>query len=160
MTDSRIDEVLRMLDPPSGERPWYGGASPLGCLRGVDAGKASWRPAVERKTIWEIALHMAYWKYDVRRKLADLPEGSFGRSPSNWPGMPGVCDEKGWRKDRDLFRSEHRGLVEAVRGMDPMVLDRLASGSKRYRMMDLLFGVVMHDVHHVGQIQMMKRMAP
>ena len=45
MTDGRIGDVLRVLDPPPGFRPWHGGASPTGSLRGVSEEEAAWRPA-------------------------------------------------------------------------------------------------------------------
>jgi uncharacterized damage-inducible protein DinB len=49
-------------------------------------------------------------------------------------------------------------IVEAVRAFDPRRLDKTAPGSANYRFVDLLFGVVSHDLYHVGQIQVLKRL--
>lgn len=159
MKDSRLDEILYLLDPPAGQRLWYGGAGIGGCLRGVTPDQAAWKPARDRHSVWELTLHLAYWKYAVRRHLVEgLPQGSFPRSPSNWPAVPGPADGPAWKADRALLRTEHDALVEAVRGFDPRRLDEAAPGSGSYRIVDLLFGVASHDLYHVGQIQMLKRL--
>lgn len=158
MFDHRLDEVIRAMSPPKGKRLWFGGASPVGCLRGVSAETAVKRLAPDRHNIWEFALHIAYWKYAVRRVLEDLPSGSFPRSPSDWPAVRQPPDEKAWKQDRSLLRREHEDLVEAVRRFDSGRLDEPTPGSGSYRTIDLLHGIVMHDAYHVGQIQLAKRL--
>lgn len=158
MKDSRIVEILHMLDPAPGERLWFGGASPLGCLRGVSPEQAAWKPSPDRHNIWELALHLAYWKYAIRRNLEGSPAGGFPRSPSNWPRLPDVIDAASWKKDRTLLRFEHEKLVSAVEKFDPKRLDQKSRGNGAYRYADLLFGTVMHDTYHVAQIQLTKRL--
>jgi len=158
MTEPRLAEVLHLLDPPAGTRLWYGGATVLGALRGVGPDQAAWKPGASRHSIWELALHAAYWKYAVRRRLDDsVPRGGFPRTPSNWPLIPGVRDARTWKADRALLRDEHEALVLVARSLTADQLDhRDAKGD--YRALDLLFGVVTHDVYHTGQIQLMKRL--
>jgi uncharacterized damage-inducible protein DinB len=157
--DSRLREILDLLDPPAAKRLWYGGATVAGCLRGVTPEQAAWKPARGRHSIWELTLHLAYWKYAVRRRLEASPSGMFPRSPANWPTVPKPADTPHWKADRALLRSEHAQLVEAVRGFDPRRLDEGAPGSQTYRFVDLLLGIVSHDLYHVGQIQMLKRLS-
>lgn len=157
MSDGRrLEEALRLLAPPPGEPPWAGGATPLGCLRGVLARQAAWKPAADRYSIWELTLHIAYWKYAVRRRLDGSPKGGFPRTPSNWPRVPDPAGDAAWKEDRSLLRDEHERLVEAVRSFDPGRLDEPGTG--KYRFADLIYGVAMHDTYHVGQIQLMKRL--
>ncbi len=156
--DPRLAEVLRFLDPPTGLGPWHGGPTILGCLRGVAAEAARWRPAPSRRSIWELALHVAYWKYAVRRRLTGEPAGSFPRAPADWPAASAGRPIAAWKADRALLRSEHRRLVDAVRSLDPEGLDEPAGKSKKYRVADLLFGSVAHDLHHIGQMQLLKRL--
>ncbi len=158
MDDPRLREVLHLLAAGAGQRLWLGGATPLRCLRGVGPEQAAWKPAPDRHSIWELTLHIAYWKYAVRRNLEGSPRGGFPRSPSDWPQPPEVADAGSWKADRALLRSEHDRLVAAVRAFDPRRLDEEAPGSGAYRFVDLLFGVVTHDLYHVGQIQMLKRL--
>jgi len=158
MTEPRLTEVLHLLDPAAGAKLWYGGATAAGSLRGVGHDQAAWKPTQDRHSIWELALHIAYWKYAVRRRLDEsVPRGSFPRSPANWPRIPREPNERAWKEDRALLRREHEDLVAVARTLEPDHLDRRdAKGD--YRALDLLFGVVTHDIYHTGQIQLMKRL--
>lgn len=155
VADARIDEALLLLDPPPGRPPWAGGATVLGCLRGVGAAQAAWTPASDRASVWELVLHIAYWKYAVRRKLENGKKGGFPRKPANFPALPNSRDEAAWKRDRAVLREEHAQLVGAIRSFDAKCLDEPAG---KYRFADLIFGIAMHDVHHVGQIQLIKRL--
>ena len=158
MTEPRLAEVLHLLDPPPGPKLWYGGATVFGSLRGVGHDQASWKPGPDRHSIWELALHAAYWKYAVRRRLDhSVPRGAFPRSPANWPHMPDVRDERTWKADRALLRDEHEALVAVARSLSPDLIDR-RDAKGHYRALDLLFGVATHDIYHTGQIQLMKRL--
>lgn len=158
LDDPRLLEIVNLLDPPAGKRLWYGGATISGCLRGVTPEQAAWRPAPKRHSIWELTLHLAYWKCAVRRNLEALPRGTFPRSPANWPTVPKPASASRWKADRTLLRSEHAQLVGAVRAFDPARLDEPTGHSESFRFVDLLFGIVSHDLYHVGQIQVLKRM--
>lgn len=161
MADRRLEEALRHLDPPTGFRPWHGGASVLGSLRGVRAEVAAWKPYPDRHSIWELALHIAYWNYAVLRRVTDAGQGGFPRSPSNWPDVPEPPDEAAWAADRRLVREWHDRLVTAVRGFDDGRLDHEAGETAKTRTTyaDLITGVLLHDTYHAGQIQLMKRLA-
>jgi uncharacterized damage-inducible protein DinB len=119
---------------------------------------AAWKPRPDRHSIWEFTLHIAYWKYAVRRRLTGSAVGGFPRSPANWPAVPDVRDARSWSHDRSLLRSEQKALVAAVRSFDPKRLDQRPSGKGEYRYLDLMHGVVLHDTYHVGQVQLLKRM--
>jgi hypothetical protein len=158
MSDPRIGEALTLLQPGKGKRLWYGGATVAGSLRGVGPDLAAWRPGPGRHPIWGLVLHLAYWKYAVRRVLEDSPKGAFPRKPSNWPAMPDPADAKAWKRDRALLNDEQEKLLQAIRGFDPERLDQPAPGSGSHRFIDLVFGVSTHDLYHTGQIQLIKRL--
>ncbi len=158
MTDSRIDEILNLLQPKKGTRLWYGGATAAGSLRGVGCEEAAWKPAPERHSICALVLHLAYWKYAVRRILEDSPKGVFARQPSNWPAVPVDAGEKALKEDRGLLVEEQVKLLAVVRAFGPRRLDEIAPGSGRYRFIDLMFGVATHDLYHTGQIQLVRRL--
>ena len=158
MADQRIEDVLRHLHPPPGAKPWHGGPTVLGALRGVSSVVASWRPYPERHSIWGLALHVAYWNYAVERRLTDGERGHFPRRPSNWPRVPQSSDEATWSVDRRLVREHHDRLVEAVAAFDVSRLDEV-QGSSKTTYADLISGILLHDTYHAGQIQMLKRLA-
>ena len=63
-----LDLLVHAIQPAAGQA-WHGGPTPVGALRGVGAAEAWWRPAPRRKSIWMLTLHIAYWKYAIRRVL-------------------------------------------------------------------------------------------
>jgi len=158
VSGQRIDEILNLLQPEKGKRLWYGGATAAGSLRGVACEEAAWKPAPDRHGIWALVLHLAYWKYAVRRILENSAKGAFPRKPSNWPAVPAGKGEKAWQQDRLLLREEHGKLLAVVRAFDHRRLDKIAPGSGSYRFADLMFGVATHDLYHTGQIQLVKRL--
>ncbi len=147
--DSASALLLQMLDEAFEKKTWHG-PNLKGSLRGVTAEDAAWRPAPGRHNIWELAVHAAYWKYAVHRRLRGGPRGSFALRGSNWFARPAVRNEKAWREDRALLLREHRKLRQAV--ADP-------GGEKQLRArLRMIFGVAFHDVYHAGQIQLLKKL--
>lgn len=157
MSRQTIDLIARTIGPPSG-RAWHGGVTPVGALRGVDAVQARWVPGPRRHGIWALTLHIAYWKYAVRRHLEGRAIPRFPRNPANWPAVPARADEPAWRADRALLAEEHRRFIAAVARFDGAKLHRRPPGGKRWTYGDLILGVLAHDAYHTGQIQLLKRL--
>ena len=150
--------LLRYLDPPPGRQGWHGGPTPLGSLRGVDPEQAAWKPGPRRHSIWELALHIAYWKYAVRRRLTGGKAHTFERAPANWPAVADPADGRAWAADRALLRQEHERLLDTVATIPLTHLGRHPPGSKKWTYGELILGIAQHDAYHAGQIQLMKRL--
>jgi uncharacterized damage-inducible protein DinB len=156
--------LLWNLQPPPGRKNWHGGPSPVGALRGVTAAEAAWRPTPRRKSIWELTLHIAYWKYTVSRHLERGHAARFPRAPANFPAQPEPSDEAAWARDVRLLRDEHERLVAAVRALPERSLGRMPPGeahpgaSRRWTYGELVLGIAAHDAYHTGQIQLLKRL--
>jgi DinB family protein len=156
--DSRIVLLLEIMDQAFDQRGWHG-TTLRGSLRGISPTEALWRPGPKRHNIWELAIHAAYWKYAVRRRLAGDGVGSFGRKPSNWPVIPEPADLKAWKEDVGLLESEHAKLREVVVGLTPADLKR-RSPKGVWTYAEEIHGVAAHDLYHTGQIQLIKRLMP
>jgi hypothetical protein len=144
-----IKLLLQILDYAYERRSWHG-PNLKQSLRGVTAKQAAWRPTLGRHNICEVAVHSAYWKYVVRRRLRGEPRGSFSLPGSNWFPRPGVLSEEAWRGDRALLDQEHRKLRQAV--------SALLRSPPRAVPWSLIFGVAFHDVYHAGQIRLLRRL--
>jgi DinB superfamily len=151
-----IAQLLRVSDQAYDQKSWHG-TTLRGALRGVSVEEALWRPAPGRHNIWELALHTAYWKYVVRRRLSGDATGSFERSPSNWPAVPAAADQKMWRRDVALLDTEHRKLRAIVADLTPAGL-RKRSPKGVWTYAEEIHGVAAHDLYHTGQIQLIKRL--
>jgi hypothetical protein len=154
--DPRVPLLLAVLDQAYDARGWHG-TTLRGALRALKPAHALWRPAPGRHCIWELALHAAYWKYAVRRRLGDQERGSFPRVPSNWPRVPARPDAAAWRADLALLEREHRLLRGLVARLSAAELDA-RSPRGEWRNIEQLHGVAAHDLYHTGQIQLIKRL--
>jgi len=106
--------------------------------------------------VWELAVHAAYWKYAVWRRLTGEKRGSFPRKGSNWFAMPAPTTEARWREELGLLADCHRALRAAVASLRDDDLRRRAPGSSE-TVGRLVRGVAAHDLYHAGQIQLVKR---
>ena len=146
------------VQPRPGRGAWHGGPTAVGSLRGVTAKQAAWSPAKGRKSIWQLALHIAYWKYAVRRRLEGGSETKFPRSPANWPRVPVPASDRVWKEDVALLQAEHERLVAVVASIPSSKYSTKLSSGKQWTLGELIVGIAQHDAYHVGQIQMLKRL--
>ena len=154
--DKVKDLLLKLIDEGFANHAWHG-SNLKGSLRGISAREAAWRPDNNRHNIWEIAVHAAYWKYAVRRRLSGEKRGSFPLKGSSWFVRPESLTENAWKSDLKLLAEEHRLLRETV---EHLAVARLQtrSPSGKYTYETLIYGIANHDVYHTGQIQLIKRL--
>lgn len=135
--------------------PWHGQAL-SGILDGIGALEASAHSVTDAHSIWELVLHMTYWRRVV---LAASPDS---RSPTTSPILPrtGECPAKrlreAWQETRDEL---HRTQEELLAALDSVDEDRLMENvpEREYSFYVLLHGVVQHDVYHAGQIALLRK---
>ena len=155
--DVQVALLLRMLDEAFDRKAWHG-PNLRGSIRGLDAVRASWRPAPGRHNIWEIVVHAAYWKYAVRRRLTGEKRGSFALAGSNWFKRPASASDD-WLADVALLQEEHGRLRQVVASLRDRDLTRAVAGGSQAKG-TLVYGVAAHDVYHAGQVQLLKRLGP
>ncbi len=154
-TDPRTALLLQLIDQAYDRKSWHG-TNLRGSLRRLTPEQAAFRPRDERHNIWELAVHAAYWKYVVRRKLLGEPRGSFPLKGSNWFARPdGDLSAAAWRADLALLDRAHRSLRDAVARLTRPALDADAGPAS---VLGLVTGVAAHDLYHAGQIQLLKRL--
>jgi uncharacterized damage-inducible protein DinB len=146
------DSVILELFEEAFERKTWHGPNLWQSLKGVTAKQAAWRPGPSRHNIWEEALHAAYWKYAVRRRLQGGQRGSFAIKGSNFFPRPqlGRSSEEDWKADKAILRQEHAALRSAV--------EHTLTKPVSTKVMRMLWGVALHDVYHAGQIRLLRRL--
>jgi uncharacterized damage-inducible protein DinB len=149
-----IGVLLHLLDEAYGKAAWHG-PNLKGSLRGVSARQAAWRPAKGRHSVRDLALHAAYWKYVVRRRMTGEKRGSFPIEGSNFFDLP-VPSEKAWRAEREILERQHRALRAAVAAFPAAHLRKPLPGTRGRIALREIAGAALHDVYHAGQIQLVK----
>lgn len=140
--------LLSLIDEAYERKTWHG-PNLRGALRGITARQAARRPSKGRHSIWELAVHAAYWKYTVRRRMLGEKRGSFPIKGSNWFGRKENLTEKAWRADLALLRDAHSSLRRAIAAAPAASVRKLSP---------MIYGIAFHDVYHAGQIQLIKRL--
>jgi DinB family protein len=157
MAWSEIGLLLELIDRAYDRKSWHG-PNLRGSIRGIGVSTAAWRPAAGRHNIWEIAVHAAYWKYTVRRRLLGEKRGSFPLKGSNWFPRPATPTAEAWAEDLALLEQAHQSMRAAIAGLPSSKLGFHPPGSKVSNL-ELISGIAAHDVYHAGQIQLLKRLA-
>lgn len=153
--DSEIALLLDLLDEAFDKKSWHG-PNLRGAIRGVSARGAAWRPAPGLHNIWEYAVHAAYWKYIVRRRITGEKRGSFVLLGSNFFERPTELTEGAWKSDVGILVSQHMDLRRAVMELKPAMRE----DRKRWRiLLHLIRGAAAHDLYHAGQIRLLRRLA-
>jgi hypothetical protein len=140
-------DLLELLDEAYDKKSWHG-PNLRGALRGISAAQAAVRPFPGKHNIWELALHCAYWKYTVRRRLTGEKRGPFMLKGSNFfeRPLPGRDKESDWKADLAILESEHqmlRRVVADLKRPDPALRH-------------IIRGVAAHDLYHAGQIRLLR----
>jgi hypothetical protein len=158
MRNAEIDLLLNIIDQGFDRKSWHG-TNLRGSLRGLTVDEAAWRPAPDRRNIWELILHSAYWKYTVTRRLKDMPRGSFPLKGSNFWVRPSAtpASDGELKADIALLVTMHVALRHAVAAVKPSDLQKTAPGGTT-TLRALITGVAAHDTYHAGQIQLLKRL--
>ena len=152
-----MELLLGIIDRAYNKQSWHG-TNLRGSIRGLSIDVATWRPAPDRHSIWEIVVHAAYWKYAVWRRLTGERRGSFPLEGSNWFARAESGTPAQWREDVALLDRMHQSLREAVARLPPHALKR-AAPKRKVTNYDLIAGIAAHDLYHAGQIQLLKRLA-
>lgn len=127
--NTQISGLLALIDLSFDHRAWHG-THLRGSLKGVNLELATWRPQHGAHHIWEIVLHVAYWKYVVRRRLVGGPRKAFPYRGTNWFEISDERDEKGWMNAVKLLIDQHAELRRAITGLNAKGLHtQLQAGS-------------------------------
>lgn len=151
-----LSVLIQQLEESYHSRAWHG-TNLRGSLRGLDLNQLCWRPSPKRHNIWEVAVHCAYWKYIVRRRLTGEKHGSFPLKGSNFFPRPAQRTLKAWKEDLQLLEDMHTQLVTEVKKLSANDLEQFLNGSQ-FSNLQSISGIAMHDVYHAGQIQLLKRL--
>lgn len=154
--DPTIALLLRLLNTSYKGSAWHG-TTLSGALRGVNPEMAAWRPQPTRHNIWELVVHAAFWKYRVYLRLTDEPPRSFEEKGSNWFVRPVQMTDKSWTSDKELLKTWHNSLYEAVGQFNSANLMK-HPGKSKHTFEDFIIGAASHDTYHTGQIQLLKKL--
>lgn len=151
-----VEVLIETLERAYRKKSWHG-TNLRGTLRALPPEARLWRPGPERPNPWELATHAAYWKYIALKALEPEAGHAFGERGSNFFLREGPLGEADWKADLLRLDAFHIQLIAAAGRLRPQDLNLPAPG-RRDTAFTLLAGVAAHDLHHAGQIQLIRRL--
>jgi uncharacterized damage-inducible protein DinB len=157
-------DLVRFVDSAFAGPAWHG-PSLRASVRGLSADEASWRPAPDRHSAWELVLHTAYAKHRVVGRLDRALATRFARRLARpwWPSTERVAGAPksaadAWREDLELLDASHRRLIDTLAALPPGRLGQSRRGSS-FTFREEVAGTALHDVYHAGQILLLRRLS-
>jgi hypothetical protein len=119
-------------------------------LEGLTAEQAAWKPSNapgvtgDRHSIWQIVLHMCFWREDALRRLTDPTKASDAAvAAGNFPSVTDTSEDA-WAAAKARFARSQVAISEAL----------LTPGVDTSRLRYML----PHDAYHFGQINLIRAM--
>lgn len=143
--------LARLLDEGYGPGAWHG-ADLRAALADVAPGTAFWRPAPDRHSVAEVALHHAWTVRSVIARLSGRPLGPFPLEGEDWF----LLTEDGslsWADVLTIVDEHQRQLVGVVAEIGTGSITSPFSAGERF---DLVLGATCHAIYHAGQVQLLK----
>jgi uncharacterized damage-inducible protein DinB len=126
-------------------------------LASVTAAQASWKPAPERHSIWQIVRHMTQWMEAGIRAIDAEPLDYEDLQKSDWRPVSG--DERDWQMDVERLHKAYRQLKERLTTMSDEDLAGMLEpyrGKPRYETAIRFIRTATHDTYHLGQIRYLR----
>lgn len=128
--------------------PWHGD-SIVSVLNRVEQLKAYNERGKKGHSIYELLLHMINWRLFVISRLSNEGALEFFEH-HNWRNQPDASDVE-WQNAVHGFRKTQEQLLSYFNCLQDDVLDREVK-ERTYSFRELLYGIMQHDIYHIGQI--------
>jgi uncharacterized damage-inducible protein DinB len=135
---------------------WHG-ESVNAIMKGIDAQLAARKLPGASHSIWEILVHIAQWdEICVRRLNGEVIDVTTG-DPGDWPDLPRNLDTDNWGKALTRLKQAQQAMIDSARRTSDASLYKRVPGTNWSAYL-MLHGTLHHDLHHAGQISVLKRL--
>ena len=155
MPNSRIGYYVTLFKENYQGDPWLGESFEVK-LKDVNNSNAFHRPGKDIHSIGEIVAHIIYWRDSLLKHL----EGDRGykgsvKNSDNWPS-PEQLEKEGWASLHKRLETSQKKIVSLLAKQPDSFLSEEYSAGASYAY--LIQGIIDHDIYHLGQIGLVKKM--
>ncbi len=148
--------LVETLERAYRRKSWHG-TGLRGSLRLLKPEARLWRPGSGRPNAWELMVHASYWKFIVLKALEPESGHAFGEKGSNFFRREPPRSDTDWKGDFVRLDALHLKVLQAAGRLHPRELELPTPGRKESAF-TLLAGLAAHDLHHAGQVQLIRRL--
>ena len=141
------EKIIQQLEASFNGVPWYG-SSVKEILNEVTPVIAAKKVSEHTHSIVELVLHMIAWRNFVVWKLKGV---EFEMTDElNFP------KPIEWRMAVSLLEQSQQGLIAAIKSFRERDLSKEVP-NRKYDFSHLLYGIIQHDIYHLGQIALLRK---
>jgi uncharacterized damage-inducible protein DinB len=150
-----IKRIYKSISAIYNGQPWHG-ENISTHLSGVSAEMAAVKPKKLNHSIAEIVCHMTAWRYFAIEKMKGNAEYEVWDTELNWQTIMAL-NESEWQTIKDDLLKSQTLLLQQIEQMPESLLNFTVDGRK-YNFRLMLQGIAQHDIHHSGQISIIKKL--
>ena len=136
--------------------PWYG-ENIATKLDDLTDDIAFIRPVQNMHSVAEVVAHMTYWRQSLNSRLQnDASVKASVESEDNWKDIARL-KARGWESVHRAFVASQEVLINLLSQQSDDMLDQVYADGRTYDY--LIRGVLYHDVYHLGQIGLIRKLA-
>ena len=153
MANTEIQRVIHLFEKTFTGNAWHGPAV-MEVLADLTI-EETLNKIENSHTIAELVEHMITWRQFVVKKLEgdalyDVPEHENFRSVS-------TITEKDWKATLERLQLSQETLLNLLKSTPDNKLNETV-GNRNYNYYTLLHGIIQHDIYHLGQIVLMRKL--
>lgn len=148
-----IEELITQLKKIYNGNAWHGS----NIVRGItDLPLSQLTKRIgDGNNIAELVHHIYAWRYYVIQQLNG--NSTFDvKDDFNFIRFETIKEEQ-WTYLKNQLADSQKELIVSLKNYDSSALQETIVGKEHYRMMDLLHGIIHHDLYHLGQIMILRQ---
>jgi uncharacterized damage-inducible protein DinB len=122
-------------------------------LKDVTAAEAAAMAVAGSHTIWQIVLHVITWREIASDRMAGR-EVALPTKEQNWPVIRDDS-EAVWAKVKMELEDSRSRFIDGLTRLPASRLEETVPGEP-YTFVDMLYGVLHHDIYHAGQVAVIR----
>ncbi|WP_164669680.1 DinB family protein [Virgibacillus doumboii] len=130
----------------------------MDAIKGLTAEQASWQPAKEGHSIWQIVNHLIFWNSRMLNQFQGKAQSETNVDNDATFEMPEDTSDAVWQKTIEQIYSLFREMQETVSQLDDSRFDELAGDERTSLKVVLGEDIAMHDSYHIGQILYIRKL--
>lgn len=128
--------------------PWFG--RNVKTLLSEVGEETAYQKLNEQHSVLELLYHMIVWREFTISRLAPTDKDLAYFEKADWQVLDHT-DKKLWEAGLRKLDETQAELVRVLQEQDDAILTRIVNG-RTYDFRKLLYGIVQHDIYHLGQI--------
>jgi len=157
--NTKMQSLISNLKEEYNGKPWFGN-SILTALGDIPFEKAHLKPIDNLHSIIELTEHIITWRVFVIKKIHGDKEYSVKiNSKEDWGENRAVSKEE-WQNVLQRLEYSQNELVQLLESKDDHFLSTivLTKSNTNFTFEFFLNGVIQHDIYHLGQIALVKKL--